>query len=129
MVIGGYLVDHFGKMKMLTLYLGLITAIISTFAFAGGFWSNTIFVCGFIFVYYVLYIFLCIAIFASGMHLCWKTVAATQFTLYMAVSNMGRAAGSAILGYLESNFNWEIVFIITSAMPLIMGIVLRDTVP
>ncbi|MFK7781444.1 MFS transporter [Psychroserpens sp.] len=125
MFIGGYLVDHFGKMKMLTIYLGLITIIMAAFAFTTGFWTNTIFICGFIFTYYVLYIFLSIAVFASGMHLCWKTVAATQFTLYMAVSNMGRATGSGLLGTLQANFSWDYVFLIIATTPLIMGILIQ----
>lgn len=125
MIIGGYLVDYFGKIKMLTIYLSLITAVISIFAFATGLWSNLIFLCGFMFFYYVLNIFLSIGIFASGMQLCWKTVAATQFTLYMTLSNMGRASGSALLGILKDSYTWEIVFVFTALMPLIMGVLVQ----
>lgn len=122
MIVGGYLVDYFGKIKMLTIYLGLITAIISIFAFATGLWTSVAFLCGFVFIYYILYIFLTIGMFASGMQLCWKTVAATQFTLYMTLSNMGRAAGSAMVGVLKDSYTWEIVFVFTALMPLIMGV-------
>ncbi|MBR9846182.1 MAG: MFS transporter [Algicola sp.] len=125
MVIGGYLVDYFGKIKMLTIYLGLITAVIAIFAFTTGLWANTIFICGFMFIYYVLYIFLSIGIFASGMQLCWKTVAATQFTLYMALSNMGRASGSTLVGILKESYSWEVVFVVTALMPLIMGVMVQ----
>jgi PAT family beta-lactamase induction signal transducer AmpG len=59
------------------------------------------------------------------MNLCWKTVAATQFTLYMALSNMGRAVGSAILGVLKTNFSWEYIFIFTALTPLIMGVLVQ----
>ena len=79
----------------------------------------------FILSYYTFYTFLCIAIFASGMHLCWKTVAATQFTLYMAISNMGRAAGAASLGILKTTFTWEIVFLIIAILPIIMAVFIQ----
>lgn len=125
MFIGGYLVDYFGKLKMLTIYLGIITIIITAFAFSSDYWNTTAFICGFMLLYYVFYIFLSIAVFASGMHLCWRTVAATQFTLYMAASNMGRSAGSALLGILESNFSWEYVFLFTASIPFIMGILIQ----
>ena len=125
MFIGGYLVDYFGKLKMLTIYLSIITIIIAAFGFSSGLWKTTVFICGFMFLYYVFYIFLSIAVFASGMHLCWKTVAATQFTLYMAVSNMGRSAGSALLGILEANLSWEYIFLITASTPLAMGIIIQ----
>lgn len=125
MFLGGYLVDYFGKIKMITIYLVLTTALIVLFAFLSGLWSNLLVMYGFIFIYYTLSTFLTIAVFASGMHLCWKTVAATQFTLFMAVSNMGRASGSAMLGYLKTYFNWDIVFLITAISPFLMLIIVK----
>jgi len=125
MFLGGYLVDYFGKMKMMTLYLVLTTALIVLFAFLTDLWSIQVVMYGFIFIYYTLSTFLTIAVFASGMHLCWKTVAATQFTLFMAVSNMGRASGSAMLGVLKTHFDWNIVFLITALSPFLMLIIIK----
>ena len=125
MFIGGYLVDYFGKIRMLSVYLFCITLLIAVFASLSNLWSNNIIIYTFILSYYTLYTFLCIAVFASAMHLCWKTVAATQFTLYMALSNMGRAAGAAMLGVLKTNFSWEIVFLIIAIMPVIMVILIQ----
>lgn len=125
MFIGGYLVDYFGKIKMLSLYLVFLTAFIAVFGSLSNLWSSNVVVYAFILSYYTLYTFLCIAVFASAMHLCWKTVAATQFTLYMALSNMGRAAGSAMLGVLKTNFSWESVFLIIAIIPLIMAILIQ----
>ncbi|WP_431136149.1 MFS transporter [Psychroserpens mesophilus] len=125
MLIGGFLVDYFGNIKMLTIYLALATTVIAIFASKTGFWTSTAFVCGFIFIYYVLNIFLSIGIFATGMNLCWKTVAATQFTLYMALSNMGRALGSALVGILKESYTWEVVFMFTALMPLIMAVIVQ----
>ncbi len=125
MFIGGYLVDYFGKIRMLTLYLGSITFVIAVFAFSTNLWTNTTVMYGFILIYYTLYTFLCIAVFASAMQLCWKTVAATQFTLYMALSNMGRAAGSALLGVLKLNFSWEYIFLFIAILPVIMAVLMQ----
>lgn len=125
MFIGGYLVDYFGKIKMLSVYLFCLTILIAAFASLSNLWSNNLIVYAFIISYYTLYTFLCIAVFASAMHLCWKTVAATQFTLYMALSNMGRAAGAAMLGVLKTNFSWEIVFLIIAIIPIIMVILIQ----
>ena len=110
---------------MLTLYLGIIPIVIVVFAFSTHLWTNTTVMYGFILIYYTLYTFLCIAVFASGMQLCWKTVAATQFTLYMAVSNMGRSVGAALLGVLKTNFSWEYVFLFIAILPVIMGVMMR----
>ncbi|WP_178989236.1 MFS transporter [Winogradskyella schleiferi] len=125
MFIGGYLVDFFGKLKMLMLYLALITILIAVFAFSTNLWSSITVMYGFIVIYLTLYTFLCIAIFASAMHLCWKTVAATQFTLYMAISNMGRAAGATLLGVLKTSFSWDQVFLFIAVLPFIMGVMMQ----
>ncbi|SDR67509.1 MFS transporter [Christiangramia echinicola] len=125
MFIGGYLVDYFGKIKMLTLYLVLATILIAVFAFITQLWSSIFVVFTFILFYYTLYTFLCIAIFASAMHLCWKKVAATQFTLYMALSNMGRAMGAGLLGILKTSFDWEMVFITISIIPFTLVILIQ----
>ncbi|MBT8294973.1 MAG: MFS transporter [Gramella sp.] len=125
MFIGGYLVDHFGKIKMLTVYLILVTSVIAVFAFLTSLWNIMFVSIAFILAYTTLYTFLCIAVFASAMHLCWKTVAATQFTLYMALSNMGRALGAGMLGIVKTSFNWETVFIIIAVIPFFLIILIQ----
>ncbi|NEN22759.1 MFS transporter [Cryomorpha ignava] len=125
MIVGGYLVDYFGKIKMLTLYLGILTILISAFASMSSLWSNNIVVYIFLMSYFALYTFLCIAVFASAMHLCWKTVAATQFTLYMAANNMGRSAGAALMGVLKTNFSWEFIFVCIALIPVFMAILMQ----
>lgn len=125
MFIGGYLVDYFGKIKMLTIYLILITSVIAVFASMNNLWNSMFVSIAFILSYTTLYTFLCIAIFASAMHLCWKTVAATQFTLYMALSNMGRALGAGMLGVLKTSFNWETVFLIIAVIPFSIIILIQ----
>ncbi len=125
MIIGGYLVDFFGKLKMLLIYLTILAILIAAFGFVSDFWSNNLFIYGFIVAYYTLYTFLCIAVFASAMQLCWKTVAATQFTLYMALSNMGRAAGATLLGVLKTYFIWEHVFLFIAIPPIMMAFLMN----
>jgi PAT family beta-lactamase induction signal transducer AmpG len=55
--------------------------------------------------------FINIAFFATCMQHCWKRVSATQFTLYMAISNAGMTSGSAIAGSIRENFSWNYVFV------------------
>ncbi|TRO65511.1 MFS transporter [Christiangramia sabulilitoris] len=125
MFIGGYLVDYFGKIKMLTIYLVIITSVIASFAFMANLWDILFISIAFILCYTTLYTFLCIAVFASAMHLCWKTVAATQFTLYMALSNTGRSVGAGVLGIVKTNFDWETVFLIIAVIPFLLIILIQ----
>ena len=59
------------------------------------------------------------------MQLCWKRVSATQFTLYMAISNLGLAAGAALLGPLKDLFNWEYVILSYIVFALGMFVLMR----
>jgi len=125
MFVGGALVDFFGKKRMLSIYLVLLIVLFVSFAFFPSFWDVAKVVFGFVLLYYLVSIFLNIATFATGMHLCWKTVAATQFTLYMALANMGRSVGAWLVGVLKENMSWDYVFIITALSPLIAVIIIQ----
>ena len=59
------------------------------------------------------------------MQLCWSTVSATQFTLFMAHSNMGRARGAGLLGFLKENMSWEHLFLCFAILPLTMLIFIQ----
>jgi len=111
MIIGGFLIDYFGKVKMISIYMSLLILLACAMSFLKSFWQNDIFVTGFIICFYILLTFTNIAIFASAMQLCWKRISVTQFTLYMAISNLGLAAGAALLGPLKDLFNWEYVIL------------------
>lgn len=111
MIIGGFLIDYFGKVRMISIYLILLILLIGGMSFLKSYWQKEIFVIGFIIGFYVLITFSTIAIFASAMQLCWKRVAATQFTLYMAISNLGLAAGAAVMGQLKGLLDWEYVIL------------------
>ena len=123
--VGGALVDFFGKRRMLSIYLIFLILAITNFAFLPTLWHNDLVVYIFILSYYAGYTFLCIAMFAICMQLCWSTVAATQFTLFMALSNMGRAWGSGLLGPLKEKMTWDQIFLWIAILPLGMLIFIQ----
>lgn len=115
MVAGGFLSDRFGKRKMISIYLIVLLILFAGIFLLKSFWNSDFIITGFIGLYYVLYVFITIGSFAIGMELCWCRVSATQFTLYMAISNMGRALGASMLGPLKEAFAWEYLFLIVGA--------------
>jgi PAT family beta-lactamase induction signal transducer AmpG len=125
MVFGGALVDFFGKIKMMSIYFVLLILLFSVFAFFPSFWNIVKVVFGFILLYYLIATFLNIAEFATAMHLCWKTIAATQFTLFMASGNIGRSVGSWLVGVMKNSMNWDYVFMITAILPLLALIIIQ----
>ena len=123
MIIGGFLIDYFGKVKMISIYLSLLILLVGTMSLLNNYWQNELFVTGFIICFYLLVTFTTIAIFASAMQLCWKRVSATQFTLYMAISNLGLAAGAALMGQLKGFLDWQytiLAYIIFAGVMLVL---------
>ena len=109
MFAGGALIDFFGKVRMMSIYLILLILLIVSAFLLRDHWDNRYIFIGFIGLFYTLITFTTIAMFASAMQLCWKRISATQFTLYMAIANLGLAAGAALLGPLTSFMEWEYV--------------------
>jgi PAT family beta-lactamase induction signal transducer AmpG len=111
MFAGGALADLFGKKRMISVYLGLFIIISVSMTLLKQHWSSPILINAYIGIYYVLYVFLSVAAFATAMQLCWKRVAATQFTLYMAISNLGRASGAGLLGPMRKYLEWQYILL------------------
>lgn len=65
-------------------------------------WSNAaLFICS-IFAFKAMFVLRGVTGGALSMRLCAPAVAATQFAVFMAIANLGRAMGSASLGWLDS---------------------------
>lgn len=125
MFAGGAMPDLFGKRRMMSIYLACMIVLMVVMASLKSFWGSGYFITGFIAIYYTLYVFLTIAIFATGMELCWKRVAATQFTLYMAISNFGRATGASLLGPLREVLPWELVILSFAGFAMVMLVLIQ----
>ncbi|WP_290791604.1 MFS transporter [Flavihumibacter sp. UBA7668] len=119
MLLGGILIDKFGKKRMLNSYLLGMIVCVSILAFSTRYWNDRSFIFAFMLAYNLLYTFSCIAVFAIAMQCCWKKVSASQFTLYMTVANLGQIVFSGFIGPIKSVFGWELSLF---AFALIIGI-------
>jgi MFS transporter, PAT family, beta-lactamase induction signal transducer AmpG len=125
MFVAGALIDFFGKIRMMTIYLICLIGLVLMMTFMKSNWGNDLYIYGFFAGYMILDTFITIAIFATAMQLCWKRISATQFTLFMAISNLGMAAGSKLLGPLTENLNWEYVILSVVVFAFIMLVLIR----
>lgn len=125
MFVAGALIDFFGKVRMMSIYLVLLILLVVSAFFLRDYWQNQYIFIGFIGLFYTLLVFTTIAVFASAMQLCWKRISATQFTLYMAISNLGLASGAALLGPLKSFMTWEYVVLAFAVFAGLMLIVIQ----
>lgn len=125
MLIGGILIDRFGKKRMMSIYFSGMVLITAALAFFKMFWTSTAFIYGFMIIYNVLYTFACIGIFAIAMQCCWKKVSASQFTMYMTIGNLGRIALAALIGPVKTNFNWQITLFVFAVMIALAWLLLQ----
>lgn len=107
MLIGGILIDRYGKIFMMNMYFFLLIFLTVGFVMLSHLWRSGWFIGGFMVVYQIIYVFACIGIFAIAMECCWKKVSASQFTVYMTIGNLGRIAGAKLIGTTTSLFTWE----------------------
>ena len=116
MLIGGILIDKFGKIFMMNMYFFLLIFLTVGFVTLKSFWINSLFIGGFMVIYQILYVFACIGIFAIAMECCWKKVSASQFTIYMTIANLGRIAGAKLIGTTTSYFTWDYTILCFAGM-------------
>jgi PAT family beta-lactamase induction signal transducer AmpG len=125
MILGGFLIDRFGKKRMLSIYFAGSILLICMLAFSKIYWADKSFIYAFMISINLFYTFSCIAIFAIAMQCCWKKVSASQFTLYMTIANLGQMGFAALIGPLRANFDWQVslfafaVFIVLAWLALL----------
>jgi MFS transporter, PAT family, beta-lactamase induction signal transducer AmpG len=99
MTLGGWLGDRFGaKRSSIAIFL-VFMAMGAVMWFSVGLWSDPAHFVAFVYVWLTLNILLTVVSLPISMRLCDPRVAATQFTLYMATSNLGISLGAWVLGF------------------------------
>ena len=99
---GGFLADRIGRRVTAGLGMFMLLAMLLVFVATSGHWSEP---------WYPVVLaiplvkggiaFTTVAMFTLFVKCCWTTAAATQYTLYMAVSNLGYALGAKLNRWLE----------------------------
>ena len=110
MLAGGYLIEKFGKKRMINIYFLLIISLVFALKFAGDYWQNSTMLNGFIITYRLLNAFAKIGVFAIAMQCCSKNISASQFTIFMTMGAMGSIAGASLVGPIKENFDWGMTF-------------------
>lgn len=119
MLIGGFLIDRFGKKRMLHIYYISALLLMVLFVLGQPLWDNRGLIFTFMLIQNTLYTFVSIGVFAIAMQCCWKKISASQFTLFMTLGNLGQMGFAGLIGPIRANFDWEISLL---AFSLFMGI-------
>ncbi len=98
----GFIAERSGPRRVLVLTLiGYALAAMAMLALQG-YWASSIALIAAIFIFKGLNVMRSVTAGSVAMTLCTPAVAATQFSLFMAIQNLGNSAGSASLGMLDS---------------------------
>lgn len=125
MLIGGILIDRFGKIRMMNAYFFLLVFLTVGFVWLEKFWTSTAFVTSFMIIYQSLYVFSSVGLFAIAMECCWKKVSASQFTIYMTIGNVGRVVGAKMIGTVKGELSWEYTVLAFAGMMAVAWIVIQ----
>lgn len=105
-----------GGKRSLTLVLPLMAALMLTIGFSKPMWSDGGFMTLAIWSQELIGITFAVATIPIAMRLCSPAVAATQFTIYMALANFGRPIGASLSGATTGGASPELFFFIVAAV-------------
>ncbi len=96
-IVGGFAADRLGA-RLVAAIAGIgVTICLASFALLNAHWTNDTFVIGYMCVETFCAGMLSVACLSMFMTLSWPLVAATQFTAYMAMLNLSRLLGAALV--------------------------------
>ena len=125
MLIGGVLIEKFGKVRMLNIYYITLIILTAVFVFLKSTWTSSTIIFSYMVIYQIMYVFTCIGLFAVSMQCCWKKVSASQFTIYMTIGNMGRIVGAKMIGPMKLHFSWEYTVLLFSGLLFIVLVTIQ----
>lgn len=125
MLLGGILINKFGKKQMLNIYFMSFILLISIFSFSKIYWAQKSFVYAFMIAQNIIFTLTSIAVFAIAMQCCWKKISASQFTLYMTIANLGQMLFASFIGTTTEIFSWQYALFIFAIFIAIAWLVLQ----
>jgi len=100
--VGGWLTAKIGKRLMLAIMFALTAVLLLAVGILPQFWSDPAVLYALVWGIDMFSIFVAIAMIPLAMQVCSPAVAATQFTIYMALANFGRPIGAWIVALTEA---------------------------
>jgi PAT family beta-lactamase induction signal transducer AmpG len=102
----GPMIDRFGAKRMLSLTIFVVGLHAFLLAGTEQLWSNGLYVKTMMSAWILLLPVTMVCVLALAMSICSHTTSATQFAIYMSISNLGAVGGSMFYGILASHTSW-----------------------
>lgn len=118
-LIGGVLADRIGPKRFGVAILAIIAAIALGMIALKSHWSDTRLLTAFLIGWVIFDVLKSVALLPIAMRLCDRSVGATQFAIYMAISNLGITFASALLPALNAAGGFTAMFAFIAACYLV----------
>lgn len=128
-VAGGWLADKLGHKVMVALASAALGGVFLGFGLLDAWWPDPDFILGFVCARDLCYGMLSASLFALLMGVSWPAVAASQFTAYMALLNLGRTLGSKLAGPITDAFDTRGAFLALGTLQLAVLLLLLPIDP
>lgn len=104
-LFGGFLADRFGRRKVILVGFGTYGLLHAIFAAAPGMWEHTWFAGGYLILNPGALAMGAVGFLSMAMRISWTKAAATMFTIYMTLSNVGHVVGNWSIKWLREEGN------------------------
>ncbi|MXO58746.1 MFS transporter [Altererythrobacter salegens] len=119
--LGGWLTAKIGKLRVLTTMYLLTSILVLGAGAAVNYWTDPVVLYALVWGIDMFSIFVAIAMIPVAMQICTPAVAATQFTIYMALANFGRPIGAWIVA-TTSAIDPQLIFFTIGPIMLVAAI-------
>lgn len=127
-LIGGFLADRFGRRRVMVMGLGGYGLLAIVFGSCPGLWSESWFTGGYLFLNPGVLAIGSVGFLSMAMRISGTKSAATMFTIYMTVSNIGHVLGNWLVGPLRAQLSYQQTFWtagIAMLLPLLLLILVK----
>ena len=127
-LIGGFLADRFGRRRVMVMGLGGYGLLAIVFGSCPGLWSESWFTGGYLFLNPGVLAIGSVGFLSMAMRISGTKSAATMFTIYMTVSNIGHVLGNWLVGPLRAQLSYQHTFWtagIAMLLPLLLLILVK----
>ena len=102
-LFGGYAADRWGRRKVMSVGFGAYGILHITFGCLPDLWSQSWFAAGYLILNPGALAIGAVGFLSMGMKISWTKAAATMFTVYMTLANVGHVVGNLVVGWLRDD--------------------------
>jgi PAT family beta-lactamase induction signal transducer AmpG len=111
-LLGGFVVELVGRIRVFSILCGLMVLFGLVLATVPSVWESTQLMYAYRVAYQLLETLAVVAMISIALALCAKRIAATQFAIYMAMSNLGFTFGSKVYGEIQEQLSHAAVLVV-----------------